>query len=338
MTARRAILAGLVFGALAGPRPAEGQEKLVVVNSRSSEAAVIDPVTRQILAQLPTGPRPRQVAVSPDGRYAYVAGYGTSTLPTAETATVTVLDLVEGRVRSTYSPQYRNLHDVRVSPDGERLWLTAEADSGIVELDAATGTVLMLWKTGGAKSHTLVSTPNGRKLFVANKDSDSVTVINRLTVVAKRIATGAEPEGLDIAPNGRELWVANRGDHTVTVINARKDRPDTTMTSGGIEPVRLRFTPDGSEVWVSNWGSRTVTIFDRTSRELLATVAFEVRPWDIVFSADGGQAFVSAPERNEIHVVDTTTRLVGGSFFAGSEPLGMAWSSWGVGRTSPAAR
>lgn len=309
---------------------AAAQEKLVVVNSRSSEAAVIDPETQEILARLPTGPQPRQVATSPDGRFAYVASAIASQFGGSGEA-VTVLDLVGHSVVNSYTIDYGDLHDIRVSRDGLRLWLTAEADSGIVELDAATGQLLMLWKTGGAKSHTLVATPNNRKLYVANANSDSVSVINRQTTVAGRIPTGAEPEGLDVSPvGGKWLWVANRGDNTLTIINTRKDRREATLDSGGEDPIRVRFRPDGHEVWVSNRTSKTVTIFDAYSRELLGSVELAIQPWDIVFSADSRRAFVSAPEQNEVHIVDVATREVVGSFYAGAQPLGMAWVTSGL--------
>jgi len=309
---------------------AAAQEKLVVVNSSSSEASVIDPVTQEILARLPVGPQPRQVTTSPDGRFAYVASAIASQFGQVGGEAVTVLDLVRHSVVNSYTVAYQDLHDILVSRDGERLWITAEADSGIVELEAATGTVLMLWKTGGAKSHTLVATPNNRKLYVANADSDSVTVINRQSTVAGRIPTGAEPEGMDVSPRGKWLWVANRGDNTLTIINTRKDRREATLESQGEDPVRVRFRPDGFEVWVSNRTSRTVSIFDAYSREFLGSVELAIEPWDIVFSADGRKAFISAPEQNEVHVVDVDTREVIGSFYAGAQPLGMAWVGSGL--------
>lgn len=303
------------------------QEKLVVLNSEAAEAAVVDPTTHQILARLPTGLGPREVALSPDGRLAYVANYG---LGGNGRGTVTVLDLQRYRVLATYRPgTYAFLHDIRVSRNGRRLWLTAEADSGIIEMDAASGAILMFWRTGGAKSHTLVTSPDSRRLYVANAHSDSVTVIDRLTTVPKRIATGREPEGLDISPNGLELWVSNRGDHTITIIHAKRYRVLETIESGGRDPVRLRFSPDGSEVWVSNRESRSVTIFDAFTREVLGSVELDAEPQSVVFSPDGRRALVSAPQVNKVYVVDVERREVTASFRSGEGPYGMAWSILG---------
>lgn len=332
------ILAASLLAVVLAPAPALTQEQLVVMSRTGSQATLVDPDTHEVLVRLPAGSAASEVALSPDGRFAYVPNHsGRASL--TEPGTVTVLDLVDRRVETVYQPEgYRGLRDVTVGANGRRMWLTSEADSGIVELDAATGTVLMMWKTGAAKSHRVVITPDLRKLYVANGASDSVTVINRQTVVAKRIPAGLHPEDLDVAPNGRWVWVANRGDHTVSVIHARKDKLVATLPSGGQEPVRVRFRPDGYEVWVANYGSNSVAIFDRFKQEQIATVELEAGPWDILFSPDGRRAFVSAPDQNLVYVIDVDTREVTQSFYAGPSPAALAWAGNGHGSQNRIAR
>jgi len=231
-------------------------------------------------------------------------------------------------VAATFRPEgYASLHDIHVGSRGRRMWLTAEADSGIVEMDTQTGTVLMFWKTGGAKSHTLVTSPDSRQLYVANAHSDSVTIIDRLTTVPTRVPTGSQPEGLDVSPNGKELWVANRGDNTLTIISPRKLKVLETIESGGVQPHRVTFRPDGTEVWVSNWGTQTVSIFGAKDRAMIGQVELEAGPKAILFSPDGLRAFVSAPDRDVVFVIDVDTREVLAEFRPGDAPHGMAWSA-----------
>lgn len=327
------------WGEVAPPLPFE---KLVVLNRAAAEAVLVDPRTRRVVARVPTGPGPHEVAVSLDGRFAYVANYGSTAydaepfhVPAIGVAsagadqrgTVTVVDLETGTVRATFQPgSFRFLHGIRVNQSGTRLWITAEADSAVLEVDAETGDLLMLWKTGGAMGHTLAVTPEGRKLFIANRGSDSVTVIDRATVVAHRIPAGRGPEGIDVSPDGREVWVGNRGDHSITVIDARRQRALAGFPSGGRDPARLRFTPDGREVWVSNRESRELAVFDARSRELVATVALGVEPLSLLFSPDGRHLFVSAPDVDRVVVVDTVWRTVLDSFHTGPAPEGLGWS------------
>ena len=341
------VLVGLLVptGSISG-------QALVVVNSKDAQAVLVDPLTQEILARLPTGPDPREVAVSPDGRYAYVTSHvgdaalsgdvllGDAPAPangsvadSSRFATVTVLDLESRKVLTTFRPgPFGQLHGIWVGHSGERLWMTAEADSGIVELNAHTGEVLMLWKTGGAMSHTVVAGPQNRRVYVANGSSSSITVIDRFTVVPTRIKTGRGPEGLALSPNSGELWVSNRGDHTVTIIDTDDLKELARFPSGGLDPVRLRFHPDGLEVWVANRQSRSIAVIDVASAAVLETIELAVEPRSIVFSAAGDRAFVSSPLSHEVYMIDVATRTVLGSFRSGSAPHGLAWSHLGGAR------
>lgn len=320
---------------------------LVVLSGGAAEALLIDPATRSVLGRFPTGPDPREVAVSPDGRYAYVTSYAWQ--PTRQVRTgdrgegiaywdaassdiatsgraVTVLDLADRSVHAVFQPgTYRNLQGIRVGKDGRRIWMTAERDSAIVEVDATTGDVLMLWKTGGADPSSLTVTRDNRRLFVANSGSDYLTMIDRATVVPSRITTGRNPEAIALSQGEKELWVVNRGDHTITVIDTRKLREVASFPSGGTGPTRLAFNPAGNEVWVSHAGSRDVVILDVVSAAVLDRIPFDAEPRSIAFSASGAAAFVSAPQRHQVYVIDTGTREIVDTLDAGSHPSGVAW-------------
>ena len=322
---------------------------LVVLSGGGAEALLIDPATRTILGRFPTGPDPREVAVSPDGRYAYITSYGWQPTRAVRTGdrgegiaywdaasrdiatsgrAVTVLDLAERSVHAVFQPgTYRNLQGIRVGKDGRRIWMTAEQDSAIVEVDAATGDVLMLWKTGGANPNSLTITRDNRRLFVANSGSDYLTMIDRVTVVPSRITTGPNPEGLALSRAEKELWVANGGDHTISVIDTRRLREIARFPSGGSGPTRVAFNPAGNEVWVSHAGSREVVILDVVSAAILDRIPFDAEPRSIAFSASGAAAFVSAPQRHQVYVIDAGTREIVDTLEAGSLPSGIAWGA-----------
>lgn len=323
-------------------------ELLAAVDRAAGRVVLLDPATRSVLARLPTAEAPREIVVSPDGRRAYVANDGAVDVPVAPTSaglpfregTVSVLDLERGTPLRTLRPYrvaagrvspspFRRLHGVALSADGRRLWITAESDSGVVELDAATGEVLMLWKTGGAMSRSLVGSRSGRRLFVVNRSSDSVTVIDRLTVAARRLPTGPRPDGLALSPDERELWVANRGDHTITVIDLPGGREGARLDAGGRDPVRLAFRPDGSEVWVANRGSRELTVFDAGERQMIARLPLTVSPFDLQFSPDGERLYVSAPEAGRLLVVDVRRRHLLDVLEVGGTPYELAWARVG---------
>src|SRR4051812_16998051 len=56
------------------PNPA-----LIVLVKGANELAVVEPTTLKILARVPTGEGPHEVALSPDGKTAFVSNYGART-------------------------------------------------------------------------------------------------------------------------------------------------------------------------------------------------------------------------------------------------------------------
>lgn len=308
---------------------------LVVLNKSDHNAALVDPATLEVVATLPTGQGPHEAAVSPDGRYAYVANYGASGVfreggqrEFRRGNTITVLDLKERRVTATWDlGEYSMPHGIWASRDGRRLWVTCEGAQAVLELSTADGKILKAWKTNQNVSHMVVPTPDEKKLYVANIGSGSATVINRATDEVRSIPTGAGAEGIDVRPDGSEVWVTNRGANTISVINTATDEIVATLDSGGRFPIRLKFTPDGRQAFVSNAQSNTVTVFDVATRQLVDTIEVGQVPVGIQMTPDGKRAFVANTNANLVTVIDVPGRKVVRNFTTGTEPDGMAWAS-----------
>lgn len=305
---------------------------LVVLNKSDHQAVLIDPETLATLAKIPTGQGPHEVAVSPDGRTAYVANYGMFAVfregqrQDHPGNTISVIDLDRRAVRDTFDlGAYTKPHGLWVSKDGQLLWATCEGAQAVLELDAATGAIRKAWKTEQDVSHMLVPTPDEKKLYIANIRSGSVTVIERATDRVRSLATGEGAEGIDVTPDGREVWVTNRGAHTVAVIATADDSIVTRFESGGQMPIRVKFTPSGREAWISNARSNTVTVFDVRERRLLATVEVGAVPVGIQMTPDGRRAFVANTNDDQVTLLSIADRKVLKAFAPGNEPDGMAW-------------
>jgi YVTN family beta-propeller protein len=330
---RRGSLLLFLAVSLALATPARA-DVLVVLNKSADQAALLDPAKGKVLSRIPTGRGPHEVAVSPDGRLAYVSNYGFAAIfrqgerrDSGPGNTISVLDLERRCVRDTFElGTYTMPHGIRVSRDGARLWVTSEATQTVLELDARSGAVLKSWETGQEVSHMVVPTPDEKKLYVANIRSGSVSVITRSSEKVDTIKTGAGAEGIDVSPDGQEVWVGNRADHTLTIIDPRTDRVVANMESGGQMPIRVRFTPDGRQVWVSNATSNTVTVFDVASRQRVGAIPVGAVPVGIEISPDGKRVFVACTNDDRIKVIDALKRRVVATYRPGKEPDGMAWA------------
>jgi len=311
--------------AMLAAAPASAQDgRLLVVNKSGDSLAVIDPGDYEVLALIPTGADPHEVAVSPGGRYAYVTDYGTSM---ARGTTVTKIDLENLSVAATFDLQGNTApHGVEVSADGSRVWVTTEASGTVIELDAASGELINVWETGQNVSHMLTASHDETLLFVTNIGSGSVTVIDRRDDSVVSIPTGAGAEGVDMRPGSDEVWITNRSAHTVSVLDAATGQITGSFASGGYFPIRVKFTPDGERAFVSNAMSNSVAVFDADSRELVASIDVGAIPVGILITPDGERAFVANTRDNKVTVIDTQALEVTGDFETGPEPDGMAWA------------
>jgi YVTN family beta-propeller protein len=189
----------------------------------------------------------------------------------------------------------------------------------------------------------VVVTPDGKRAFVANIGSGSV---NAIDLAARKslatIPTGAGAEGIDVTPDGKQVWVTNRGADTVTVIDAAALRVLATVPCAAF-PIRARVTPDGKWVLVSNARSGDLAVFSVADRTEARRVVFGVAatategrlmggfgtssvPIGVVVEPGGERAYVAHSNADRISVLDLATWRVTGSFTAGKEPDGMAYS------------
>jgi YVTN family beta-propeller protein len=315
--------------------PRAWADTVVVVCKSEFQLAVVDPATQKVVLKLPTGLGPHEVAVSPDGRTAYVSNFGRySVYPAGDTEhdkaghTITVIDLVDRKVKTTFDlGTHTGPHGMTVSHDGKLVWVTTETPQAVLELDSATGKILHVWNTNQERSHMIVATPNETKFYVTNTVSGSVSVIDRTSSEVKVVSTGPGTEGIAISPDGKEVWAASRLDDKISIISTATHTIVAAFPSGGKGPKRMDFTPDGTQVWVTNPSSNQTTVFDARARELLASLTLSKSPSGVYISSDGRRAYITNAVANELTFIDVMSRKIVNTMPIGSDPDGVAWSA-----------
>jgi YVTN family beta-propeller protein len=222
--------------------PASGA-MLLVANKSEATLSLLDLDSRALVATLPTGEGPHEVAVSPDGRRAAVANYGGR----AAGSTLTLVDLAARRVARTIElAPHRRPHGLVFLPDGRRLLVTAEESRALLVVDLERGVVERALTTGAEVSHMVALAPDGARAYVANIGSGSVTVLDLGSGERKsEIRTGRGAEGIAVTPDGAELWVTNREDDSVSVIDTASLAVVATLAAPDF-PIRAEATLDGA--------------------------------------------------------------------------------------------
>ncbi len=294
---------------------------LLVANNGENTVALLNDKTGAVLKTLPTGEGPHEIAVSRDGRFAYIADSGS---PTKSGNTITVLDLAKREWARKFTLGEHSPHDLRVSADGKRLWAACAPTQSVVEVDTATGAITRIWKTGVDGGWMLAASSDDRLVFVAHLEGGGLSRIDAVSGKVTRTITPSGEMGFDVAPGGREIWAANSDTSQVSVVDTGSGEILSAFPSGGQGPVRLKVTPDGQRVLVPH-ADKKLVVFGAASRKIVATVPLEFRPKVIAVSGDGKLAFIGHPSDDRVSVVDLTSLQVARTISTGKRPDGIAW-------------
>lgn len=317
---------------------------LLVLNKSDNTVSLINVATGTGVATIPTGAGPHEVAVSPDGKIAVVANYGTQQVPGNS---LTVIDVAgKKQIKTIDLGEYRRPHGI-MWLRGEEILVTAEANKALLIVDLQAGKVASAITTDQNVSHMVVLSRRYHKAFVANIGSGSVTVIDLKTrQKISDIATGAGAEGIDVSPGEKEVWVTNRAANTVSVIDVETLKITATIESKDF-PIRVKFAPGGRFVLVSNARSGDVAIFDAVTRKEFRRIPMMLKaaegstsgqrlfggqfgqspvPVGILVSPKLSHAFVANTNADIVTMIDLKTWEVSGRLTAGKEPDGLGYS------------
>jgi len=297
-----------------------------------------------VVATMDVGVSPSDIALSPDGRTAYVAGRGRD---------LWVLDTGEEKVTGTVDVPDGPAWYVSVSPDGSRAYVSVKDDdqtvSRLVVLDPAAGTEVAsvpvgsrpfasavspdcreVWVASHGTSeidvvdvargevtatiavpespHAVAFSADGRWAYVAGHETDMLTVVNtRTRGIVATIDGGDAPYGVALSPDGDRLAVADRTGGTVTVVDTVSNRVLATAQVGG-HPEDVAWAPDGRHLYTADAGDGTVSVVDARTYRRTAAVPVGQSPSSIAVAPDGERAYVTNVDDGTVSVLDLTTR------------------------------
>lgn len=143
-----------------------------------------------------------------------------------------------------------------------RLYVSLWGASSVMVLDTRTNGLIARWPTGQHPCEMVLS-KDGKKLFVANANENTVSVLDTGTghALATLWATlfpgsppGATPNSLALSPDEKTLFVANANINAVAVFDVSD--PGHSRSVGfiptGWYPTSVRVTPDGKKLLIAN--------------------------------------------------------------------------------------
>ena len=301
---------------------------LVVANQFEHTALLVDPETRREVAKVVVGVNGHEVAVSKDGRFAYVPIYGNAGVgkPGTDGTSIDVVDIRERKLAYTIDlGKPLRPHEPAIGPDG-RLYVTAELSQSLDVIDPATHKVIAENPTGQPESHMFVITPDGSRAYTANVHAGTVSVLDLVhhslitTIPVSKIV-----QRIAIQPNGRYVFTHDQAAPRIAVIDTSTnkvsswiDLPESAYSS---EP-----TPDGR--WLVAAGLKGhIFVIDLQAGKLAKTFDAPTALGKVLIRPDGGVAYVSFLTAGKIEVLDLHTWQIEPSIDLTPGVDGMAWAS-----------
>lgn len=337
---------GILAAVLVAVTSAAQADTLVVLNKAEASASLIDLDSGEEVARVETGEGPHEAAVSPDGRTAVVTDYGTGANPgntltviDIESATVTktvdlgeysrphgieyfadgervvvtaeaqkalvVVDVASGAVTQAIETGQDVSHMVALSPDETRAYVANIGSGTMTALDLENGKHIADVVTGGGAEGICV-TPDGRQVWVTNREDDTVSVIKSETLeIEKQIPSASFPIRAKATPDGQWVLVTNPRSDELAVFDAESFE----------EHKRIKMDLSAADTEGRLFGDQ----FGESSV-----------PIGVLISPDGMRAYIAHANADVVSVVDLESWEITGLLQGGKEPDGLGYSTVSV--------
>ena len=256
---------------------------LLVSNWCGYDVSVIDLESHQTLAEIEVGRHPRGIAVTSNGKTAYVAVMGATEIALIDLSPYSEgLGAESGAGVRFLTGAGRSPRHLVLSVDDAVLYATLDGEGSVVALDARTGEELLRARTG-ERPRSMDISDDGTALYVVNYGSDTVTKLRASDLaVLQTLDTAARPTGITYDSFNDEVWVsADSG-----VIHVYDEQ----------EPAQAPGAAADGEVWRPSGGPDDVGSLTETGGPESATI-----PLPVTAYGDGPLTFEQA--------LDTARRL-----------------------------
>jgi len=188
---------------------------------------VLDTANLEFAGSAPTGYRPFQVVVSPDGSEAYVLDHDTFTITAVDTANLNTRTI---DVAPLGKAGFDKPHYAAQRPDG-RLLMPYQGKV-LMNLDPTSGQFITMSLTANTHQHGLALGPDGQTLLIVGTGAagsatggPSLSIVNLTTGDEKVLLLSRPHEWVAISPDVREAYLtggytfANGGWDGLTIVN-----------------------------------------------------------------------------------------------------------------------
>jgi len=306
-------------------------QTLLVVNQGDSSVSLVDPVAGQTVATIAektAGVHGHEVAVSADGRTAFVPIYGSAALgkPGIDGHEMLVIDVPSRQIAGDIDFGHGvRPHCAVLDPASGLLYVTTELDKSVTIVDPRTRKVVGAVPTGQEDSHMLALSHDGRLGYTANVGPGSVSVLDlvaRKTVAV--IPVSGQVQRIAISSDDKLVFTADQTKPRLAVIDTATRQVKTWVALPGVG-YGTAATPDGRWLLVAIPATGQVAVVDLASMRVERKIDAGGEPQEILITPDGKTAYVSRWTTG-VAAIDLEHWKIQKQIVAGMKADGLAWA------------
>jgi YVTN family beta-propeller protein len=307
-----------------------------------SEPALVTVVgyPNRVVATIPDVTGPGDIALLPNGEYAYVTHEHNDSIYVIRTSDNSVVARLDG-----------GGHPIGVTalPNGEYVYV-AGCISGEVSVIRASDDSVVARVSLGRGLWDVAALPNGAAVYVTNYYDDEVSVIrtsdNAVVATIPIAAPSRGPKGIAAAPDGLRVYAADEQSGEVSVIGTTENAVvavievwhySTDMvsdaavqptgeyvyatTGAGVAVIRssdnkvvsrvpvaagahgIAFLPEGDFAYLRSHDSDCVSVMRTRDNAVVSTITTGRGPWGLAASPDGQSVYVTNEDEGSISVI-----------------------------------
>jgi YVTN family beta-propeller protein len=210
----RKLVATIDLGKPVRPHRAEwGSDGFLYVTAELANAVdVLDPATRKVLAEIPTGQeQSHMLVISPDGKRGYTANVGAGS--------VSVLDLAKRSLVTTI-PVAKMVQRISISPDGRRVFTHDQSAPRIAVIDTGSNKITN-WIDLSAPVYASEPTPDGRWLLALSQKGELYVVDLQSLKVTRTLKVSNRASEILIRPGGEVAFISGTVAGRIEVLDLR---------------------------------------------------------------------------------------------------------------------
>ncbi len=270
-----------------------------------------------------------EVAVSPDGRTAYLPIYGSSGVgkPGTDGHQMLILDLPSHSITGHIDFG----HGVRphlpvLDPVSGMLYVTTEMDNSVTIIDPKTRAIVGAIPTGQPQSHMLVLSHDGRRGYTANVGPGTVSILDipgRKTLAI--VAAAPTVQRISISNDDRLVFTSDNTRPRLVVVDTTTAKVKTSIDLPGLG-YGTASTPDGKYLLVAIPAQHAVAVVDLAAMKVTRTIDVPPLPQEVLIAPSGATAFVSCNTSGKVAAIDLKNWTVQSLIAAGPGADGLGWA------------